>query len=177
MKQRVSVVSVEFDDTAVADYVDRCVDQGIVPQRCMRTWIHTHPGESPDPSSTDEQTHSRVFGACDWSIIFIIGRTGKTYARLSFAAGPGASMMLPVSVDWAAWPQLVSDHADQILTLMEEWQDEYGRNIFPEDAFAMPRVASDSSPLDQRDMDLAWQDYQDFYGLGEENFLMEEVMA
>ena len=177
VKQRVSAVTVEFDDAAVADYVDRCVDQGIVPQRCMRCWIHTHPGESPDPSSTDEHTFARVFGSCDWSIIFIIGRTEKTYARLSFAAGPGASMLLPVSVDWAAWPQLVCDHADQILTLMEEWQNEYGLNIFPEEIFAMPPVSSDSSPLDHRGVDLTWQEYQDYYGLGEENFLLEEVMA
>ena len=39
--------------------------------------------------------------------MFIIGRTGRTYARLTFNAGPGGSILLPVSVDWAAWPDVM----------------------------------------------------------------------
>src|ERR1039458_9361898 len=83
VKQKVSSVSVEFDDEAVADYFDQCVDQNIPPHRCGRCWLHTHPGESPEPSHTDEETFARVFGRCDFSVMFIFGRTGKTYCKLS----------------------------------------------------------------------------------------------
>jgi predicted PurR-regulated permease PerM len=33
---------VAFDDAAVADFFDEQVDQGVVPERCGRIWIHTH---------------------------------------------------------------------------------------------------------------------------------------
>src|SRR5688500_12998820 len=53
--QRVTGASVEFEDEAVADFFDRCVDEGLKPQRFARVWLHTHPGASPDPSLIDEE--------------------------------------------------------------------------------------------------------------------------
>ena len=129
VRQSVSAVTVEFDDQAVADHFDRCVDQGIEPQRCARIWIHTHPGESAQPSQTDEKTFMRVFGACDWSVMFIVGRTDRTYARLAFSAGPGAQMLLPVSVDWESWPRCVADPAFNPDELFSQWMEEYRANI------------------------------------------------
>ena len=88
VRQQTSAASVEFDDGAVADYFDACVDQRLKPQQFGRIWLHTHPGSSPQPSGTDEQTFERVFGRCDWSIMFIIGRTGRTYGRAHFSGRP-----------------------------------------------------------------------------------------
>lgn len=60
VEQTTSSVTVEFADTAVADYFDSCVDAGIPPARFARIWCHTHPGASPDPSSVDERTEGVV---------------------------------------------------------------------------------------------------------------------
>jgi hypothetical protein len=50
---------------AVAELLDELVDRGLAPQRFARLWIHTHPGESPLSSGTDEETLARTFETCD----------------------------------------------------------------------------------------------------------------
>lgn len=129
--QKTSCVTIDFDDEAVADYFDQQVDAGRTPSQFALIWIHTHPGNSAQPSGVDETTFARVFGRCDWSVMFIIARSGETYARMQFAAGPGAAMMLPVVVDWPMWQQDVVDRAAQLEDLLEGWMDEYGQNICP----------------------------------------------
>ena len=114
VQQQCTPVTVKFDDASVADYFDAQVDQGRTPEQFARLWIHTHPGDSPRPSSTDEETFERCFGGSDWAVMFILARGGQTYARLRFSAGPGSQVVLPVEVDFdqpfpasaqAAWEQ------------------------------------------------------------------------
>lgn len=131
VRQTTSACTVEFADDAVADYFDACVDAGFPPARFGRVWCHTHPGSSAEPSSTDHETFARVFGSCDWSVMFIMGRTGRTYARLAFAAGPGGCVNLPVAVDWAAWPQTLIERGSQLGELMAAWMAEYRENVQP----------------------------------------------
>ena len=135
VKQLVSAVSVEFDDDSVADHFDACVDAGLKPDRFARVWVHTHPGDSPRPSFTDEHTFARVFGACDWALMFIVSRTGRTYARLAFRAGPGAEVLLGVAVDWAAWPQSVLEDQGHWDPLLVNWAEEFERNVQPADLY------------------------------------------
>jgi hypothetical protein len=132
VSQDATVASVIFDDQAVANYFEDCFDKGIQPARSGRIWCHTHPGDSASPSSTDEDCFSRAFGSCDWAVMFIISRTGQTYARLFFKAGPGASMLLPVAVDWAAWPALACAPDLHLDALVQAWADEYLANIHGE---------------------------------------------
>jgi proteasome lid subunit RPN8/RPN11 len=132
VRQRVTPVTVAFDDAAVADYFDDRVDAGQPPSRFARVWVHTHPGDSPDPSVTDEQTFARVFGPSDWAVMLIVSRTGRTYCRLSFSAGPGGCVLLPVRVDWTRWPEVLLDAAEGLGTLFERWMDEYGSNVYPQ---------------------------------------------
>ena len=131
VRQHTSPVTVSLDDQAVADFLDRCVDAGLPPQRVLRIWLHTHPGSSAQPSGTDEDTFARVFGSCDWAVMFILSRSGETFARLSFHVGPGAAMQLPVSVDWAAWPSIVKDPLFSMAICFAEWQIEFATNIQP----------------------------------------------
>jgi len=131
VKQTVTIVSVEFDDAAVADHFDRCADVGIGPGRCGRVWVHTHPGDSSHPSLTDEQTFARVFGNCDWSVMAIVARGGERYARLQFTAGPGGSVVIPIRVDWERFPNDLIDSEGQFDQLISSWMDEYGSNVFP----------------------------------------------
>ena len=109
-------VSVAFDDQAVADFFDRQVDQGRRPEQFARAWLHTHPGNSPQPSPTDDETFARVFGRTDWAVMFILARGGRSYARLRFHVGPGGDLDLPVRVDYSR-PFAASDQA--------AWREEY----------------------------------------------------
>jgi len=125
--QETTVASVMFDDTAVADYFDHCVDQGLKPAQFARLWLHTHPGDSASPSGTDEETFRRVFGTTDWAVMAILSRAGRSYARLRVNAGPGASCRLRFQVDWESYPQELAEGWYE--HCLEEWQQEYEQNV------------------------------------------------
>jgi hypothetical protein len=131
VSQATTCVGVHFADEAVADYFDRCVDGGLTPERFGRIWCHTHPADSAQPSRMDEETFERVFGRCDWAIMFIVSRTARTYARLCFPAGPGGNVLLEVEVDWAALPMLIQENAVQLSQEMFSWTQEFIQNIHP----------------------------------------------
>ena len=120
VKQEVTGATVSFDDDAVADFFEAQVDAGRRPEQFGRAWLHTHPGESAEPSNVDEETFQRVFGSCEWAVMFILGRTGKTSARLQLNIGPKGHVRIPVEVDYAK-PFGPSDH--------DAWQEEYNANI------------------------------------------------
>lgn len=126
VKQKVTDVSVSFEDESVADFFETQVDAGRKPQQFARIWLHSHPGSSPEPSMTDEQTFVRVFGSCDWAIMFIVASDGRTFARLRFNAGPGGEVNIPVCVDYshefnasdfALWTQQYKSNVTEDLTL------------------------------------------------------------
>jgi hypothetical protein len=129
VRQLADAAFVSIQDEAVADFTDRCIDAGLPPQRFLRIWCHTHPGSSPEPSSHDEETFQRVFGSCDWAIMFIMSRTARTYARLSLNVGPGLSSQLQTAVDWSAWPSLIVDPQFSTANLLASWQAEFAANI------------------------------------------------
>lgn len=81
-RQTCSAVTVEFDDASVADFFDDQIDRGRTPDQFARVWIHTHPGNSAEPSGIDEETFARVFGRCDWAVMFILAKGGATTCRL-----------------------------------------------------------------------------------------------
>jgi hypothetical protein len=154
VKQIVTIASVEFDDNAVADHFDRCADEGVAPSRCGRVWIHTHPGSSPCPSFTDEKTFERVFGSCDWAVMAIVARTGATYGRLRFSAGPGGETIIPLTVDWERYPKDLLDQEGKMDERFIEWMDEYGSNIHHRptiDLTSKVTVASCKQPQALRD--------------------------
>ncbi len=116
IEQHCTEVTVEFEDSAVADFFDGQIDLRRKPDQFARIWIHTHPGDSPRPSSVDVETFERVFGNCDWAVMFIIAQGGKTYAELYWRHGGPASLRMDVDIDYSE-PFLSSDH--------ETWSGEY----------------------------------------------------
>ncbi len=119
LDQQASAAFVSFDDEAVADFYEDQVKAGKKPEEFGRIWCHTHPGSSPSPSGVDEETFTRVFGSCDWAVMFILAKGGQTYARLRFNAGPTGHMVIGVGVDYK----------DQFSEEHTEWGNEYTANI------------------------------------------------
>jgi hypothetical protein len=123
VQQACSWAHVAFDDDSVADFFDSQVDAGHRPQQFARIWVHSHPGDCPNPSLTDEETFARVFGSSDWAVMFILAREGRSYARLRFNVGPGAEFEVPVDVDYAR-------HFDGCDAAA--WEREYLVNVQPQ---------------------------------------------
>lgn len=135
VRQEVTSVSVAFDDMAVADFFETQVDLGRKPEQFARIWIHTHPGNCPVPSGTDEATFQRVFGPCDWSLMAIVAQDGTTYARIRFNVGPGGQMVVPVEIDYSK--PFPAAHP-------EAWLEEYRANIHCHEWFI---IKEPSEPL------------------------------
>ena len=145
VSQQCTAASVEFDDGAVADHFDRCVDEGRVPEQFARIWIHTHPGDCALPSSTDEDTFARCFGQADWAVMFILADGGETYTRLQFNIGPTVAVQLNVEVEFE--PEFAA--AEPAV-----WDREYEDCVSVRDPFAMMEsswpAAARSSVLQSR---------------------------
>jgi proteasome lid subunit RPN8/RPN11 len=120
VKQEVTGVTVKFDDTAVADFFDSQVDLGRKPEQFARIWLHTHPGNSPEPSMVDEETFTRVFGGCQWAVMFVLAQDNRTYAKLSFNVGPGWQVLIPAEIDYGC---------DFGPSNQDLWDAEYQANI------------------------------------------------
>jgi hypothetical protein len=126
VQQTCSWAHVAFDDESVADFFDAQVDLERKPEQFARLWLHTHPGDYPQPSFTDEETFHRVFGSSDWAVMFILARGGQTYARLRFNVGPGGALLIPVEVDFSR---------EFSGSIMDAWEQAYLANVDPEVAF------------------------------------------
>jgi hypothetical protein len=122
VQQVCSWATVAFEDESVADFFDQQVDAGRRPEQFARLWVHTHPGDGPRPSMTDEETFDRVFGRSDWAAMFILACDGQSYARLRFNVGPGADLVIPVGVDYSR----PFDGCDT-----DAWEQEYLSNVQP----------------------------------------------
>ncbi len=136
--QRTTAVSVAFEDAAVADYFEDQVTAGRQPAEFGRIWIHTHPGDCPLPSATDERTFARVFGRCDWAVMLILARGGATYARLAWHVGPGGSLRIPVRVEFTP-PFGGSD--------VLAWAAEYDRCVQSEPVFSVSEAELFADPF------------------------------
>jgi hypothetical protein len=110
-------------DESVGDFFEDQVEAKRKPEQFARIWLHTHPGDSPSPSMTDEETFKRVFGNCDWSIMCIIAQNGSSFARLHFNAGPGGDVLLPIRIDY---------NCQFTASDFEGWKREYWANVVQE---------------------------------------------
>jgi len=120
VKQEVTPISVIFDDESVANFFEDQVDLGKKPEQFARIWLHSHPGDSPEPSVLDEETFTRVFGNCQWAVLFVVAQGNKTHAKLRFNVGPGGQVLIPTEIDYS-WDFSSSNH--------ELWDTEYAANV------------------------------------------------
>jgi hypothetical protein len=156
VKQACSWTNVAFEDESVADFFDQQVDLGRRLEQFARLWVHTHPGDCPRPSMTDEETFDRVFGRSDWAAMFILACDGQSYARLRFNVGPGADLVIPVGIDYSR----PFDGCDT-----EAWEQEYLSNVQPAPPVCNVAPGTEpvlASPFDDEltdDWRESWYDY------------------
>jgi hypothetical protein len=171
VKQEVSAVSVKFDDEAIADLFDEQVDLGRKPEQFARVWLHTHPGDFAEPSFTDEETFQRVFGSCQWAVMFILAQDNKTYTKLSFNVGPGGQMLIPVAVDYSF---------DFGPSNKEAWDAEYAANVkigkFLSGA-ANDKEATEDTNLDSYALPYEFLDEFEEMSPAERQFVLDELAA
>jgi len=139
-----------MDDAAVADFFDRQVDEGRRPDRFARIWIHTHPGDCPHPSGTDEETFQRVFGRADWAVMFILAREGESYARLRVNTGLPLEIEIPVQVDYMR--SFAGCDRDA-------WETEYWERVHQEKSITSQIATSVSDTASFDDWRERWLDY------------------
>lgn len=174
VKQNVTAISVSFDDNAVADYFEAQVDVGRKPEQFARIWVHSHPGDSPEPSLTDEDTFKRVFGTCEWAIMFVLAQDDSAYARLSFNTGPKIQITLPVKIDYTK---------EFKGTEIEVWDKEYKDNINPmaftiyNDKKDCPAVQQNISEFDEPILPMEWLDEFAQMSPAEKQFILDELAA
>lgn len=151
---------VAFDDASVADFFDRQVDEAREPEHFGRIWVHTHPGNCPRPSATDEDTFDSAFGRSDWAIMFILARGGSTYARLRFNVGPSAEMEIPVCIDYSQ-PFSGCD--------LDEWEQEYLSNVSVQIPSSVKSSMSKQAHQLPSEQDLLDEWYEDWLEYTEES--------
>lgn len=157
VRQVCTAASVSFDDAAVADFFDRQVDRGLPLAAFGRIWVHTHPGDSPQPSLTDEETFARVFGQTDWAVMFILARGGQTYVRLEFHVGPGGGLLVPVEVDYTR-PFPAADQAAWCEEYLASVQEEPWPLLMSGPSHLEPAVAD----FDRYGQPVDWDSWDDF---------------
>jgi hypothetical protein len=105
-KQECSGAYTDMDADSIAALTDAVVDQGMHPSQFGRVWLHTHPGDSAEPSGTDEKTLTGAdgLGGCDHAVMAILARGGEVYCRLRVKR-LDVEVLIPVKVDWERFPR------------------------------------------------------------------------
>lgn len=101
VEQECTTCTIDMKADGLTEYVNQRMDEGIYPGKSFRIWIHTHPGNCPNPSSVDEEQFDEFMSDQPWVIMLIFAKDRSTYCRLGVSGGPGATQELDVEVDWS----------------------------------------------------------------------------
>lgn len=116
--QECTSVFAEMDGESLAKLMDEMYEKGIKPERFTRTWIHTHPGNSANPSSVDEQTFEKNYGDAPWAIMAILARGGDFYARLRLKSG---AFDISTPLSYAVEPAVYNQE--------KQWEELYNKHV------------------------------------------------
>lgn len=117
-KQTVTAASIEFDDEDLARFSFEMIQKGILPCMCQKIWLHTHPGNSCQPSGTDETTFEEMLSKIangDFLIMMIVAMNDETYIRLS------------VKTEFGIFSKMMTHEV--VYELNNGWDEEFKQNI------------------------------------------------
>lgn len=126
LKQECSDIETNLDKEDVHRFQLDMMEKEL-PWDCFsRVWIHTHPGDSAHPSSTDwDAFNGPSMTDPDWSCMLIVSKTGNISCRIRYNIGPGTITEVPVDISGIPAPGSRMD--------MDEWEDTYKNNIKEKD--------------------------------------------
>lgn len=155
--QEASMGLTEPTDEGMAEYLEgMLLDKEISVVRCGRFWAHTHPGGSPTPSSTDNDTFKKWFEHSDIGVMYILAEnddsctvknTSKyfgckrelmdTYVVFNRADTGGSPICLPTKTLFAINKIGKGDEYNGISSMMSddyteyhpEWMSELKKNV------------------------------------------------
>lgn len=120
-KQTVTVATAEFDDEDLARFTFEMAEKDIMPCQCQKIWVHTHPGNSCQPSGTDEDTFKRMMNQVsmnDWLMMFILAMDDTYYCRVG------------IKTQFAIVYYVLKDSQVDIELYYEDaWLEEFDKNI------------------------------------------------
>ncbi len=125
IQQKCTSVDFDFDTNDMIEDVEQTLDDGLCPWMTHNILCHSHPGNDPSPSPTDEKNFQKAFSHPHWSIMFIIAKNNTAYCRLKINIGPGVEKQLKVEVDFSQEFQ-ASDH----LKWDKEYKDKVMKKVF-----------------------------------------------
>lgn len=96
--QECTAGNTEPTDEGMAIYFENMMlDNGIMPNQCGRIWAHTHPGVSPQPSGTDEETYRKWFKDAEFAVMYILAE-GNNYCKIKHTSKQLGTMNSVVDV-------------------------------------------------------------------------------
>lgn len=120
IKQKCTNVTFDLDTDDLVEDVEKTLDEGLSPWMTHNILCHTHPGNCPNPSLTDEENFKQAFSHPNWAIMLIIAQDGSTYCRLKINTAPGVEKLLRVQIDFTQ-EFTASDHT--------AWEKEYKEKV------------------------------------------------
>ena len=143
--------STEVDDwTELFD--DAAPENNWKPEQIGKVWLHTHPGNSADPSATDEQTFKEKFGDCAWALMLILAKNSEAYCRLRV----GGPLPIEQAVDWGVSWRRMPEYAARIAERAGAWKAEYDERV-RERRYAPAQVSGGYKLITPESAD--WADY------------------
>lgn len=125
-KQECTAAFCETEEGQFNDLLDWALDNQIAPSRVGRVWLHTHPGDSPGPSGTDEKTFETDFGGPDVAFMLILARGGQTSCRARFKSLKGATVEVPLAIRWSEVHKQFGLPSD---AQKAAWLEEYAQKV------------------------------------------------
>lgn len=101
VKQKCTEATFELDEEDSAVFMEEMDNRGLDPWQYSNILWHTHPGNCPNPSGTDEKNFDKNFSHPNWAIFFIIARGEETYCRIRHNTGPGVEAILKTDIDYS----------------------------------------------------------------------------
>ena len=121
LPQTATVAHYEIDDDAIGTFANNMLEKyNLPPAQTCRINIHTHPGNSAQPSQYDETEFEDNFRTSSFAVMMILAKGNQTYARLKTNDPFEYETILDIAVDWHGQFE-AADH--------ETWKKEFELNV------------------------------------------------